>query len=103
MKKISVEVSYCLPQRQHCIELELEAGASVAEAIACSGLDTRYGFDFSGNPAPNRVGIYGKKCTLDTHLTNGDRIEIYRPLLLSPTEARRLRARTDPLQKPSAK
>ena len=41
-----------------------------------------------------QIGIYGKKCSPDTRLKHLDRVEIYRPLLLTPTEARRLRAQT---------
>lgn len=39
------------------------------------------------------VGIYNQKVTLDTIPRNHDRIEIYRELVLSPTELRKLRAR----------
>ena len=39
-----------------------------------------------------RVGIWNKLRTLDTVLSNLDRVEIYRPLLADPKEARRRRA-----------
>ena len=37
----------------------------------------------------NKVGIYGKVCKLDHKLRNGDRIEIYRPLIADPKSARK--------------
>ena len=40
----------------------------------------------------NKVGIFGKKTTLDHPLNDRDRIEIYRPLILDPKEMRRKRA-----------
>lgn len=36
-------------------------------------------------------GVFSKPVTLDYLIQNGDRIEIYRPLKISPMEARRLR------------
>ena len=40
-----------------------------------------------------RFGVYAKKVGQDYQLQEGDRLEFYRPLLLSPKEARRLRAK----------
>lgn len=37
------------------------------------------------------MGIFGKKCTLDTLLQQGDRLELYRPLRVDPKVARRER------------
>jgi putative ubiquitin-RnfH superfamily antitoxin RatB of RatAB toxin-antitoxin module len=45
------------------------------------------------NAAELRLGIWGKPKTLDTPLRERDRIEIYRPLLVDPKEARRQRYR----------
>ena len=36
-----------------------------------------------------QVGIYAKKKTLDTVLREHDRVEIYRPLIADPKNARR--------------
>jgi putative ubiquitin-RnfH superfamily antitoxin RatB of RatAB toxin-antitoxin module len=38
------------------------------------------------------VGIHGKKQTLDTVLREHDRVEVYRPLIADPKDARRRRA-----------
>jgi len=89
---IQIEIIYCptghKPQSQ---TLRVEAGCTAARALAQCTLPL-----IIGSPKTDdiQVGIYGKKCTFDTRLKNRDRLEIYRPLLLSPTEARRLRART---------
>jgi putative ubiquitin-RnfH superfamily antitoxin RatB of RatAB toxin-antitoxin module len=40
----------------------------------------------------HKLGIYGKVVRPDARLSDGDRVEIYRPLLLEPKEARRRRA-----------
>src|SRR3546814_10501406 len=40
----------------------------------------------------SKVGVYGQECTLDRVLTDGDRVEIYRPLVFDPMESRRRRA-----------
>ncbi|MBC3916206.1 RnfH family protein [Undibacterium sp. CY18W] len=40
-----------------------------------------------------KVGVFGKLKTLDAHLHPGDRVEIYRPLVADPMEARRRRAK----------
>ena len=43
-------------------------------------------------PFPDvRVGIYGRLVQLDSLVKAGDRIEVYRPLILDPKEARRRR------------
>jgi hypothetical protein len=39
------------------------------------------------------VGVFGKRVPPDTPLADGDRVEIYRALLLDPKERRRQRAR----------
>ena len=40
----------------------------------------------------NKVGIYSRLAKLTDQLKDGDRIEIYRPLLADPKEIRRKRA-----------
>jgi len=42
--------------------------------------------------AINKVGIFGKLAKLDAKLTEGDRVEIYRPLIADPKEQRKKRA-----------
>lgn len=85
-----IEVAYALPDRQELIELELEAGATVADAVRASGLVERYpGID----PERGPFGVFARRCGPDRVLRPGDRVEIYRPLKVDPKEARRQRAR----------
>jgi len=89
----TVEVVYCLPEKQTRVVLQVALGCSAGTAIKSTNLPVQFGFRLDGEEtAP--IGIFGKQITADTLLKPGDRVEIYRPLLLSPTEARRLRART---------
>jgi putative ubiquitin-RnfH superfamily antitoxin RatB of RatAB toxin-antitoxin module len=92
-QKFRIEVVYCQSMNQHCVSLRVSAGCSAAQAINQSNLTEKFKLRFEGEQGA-RVGIFGKQISLDTILKPGDRVEIYRPLLLSPTEARRLRAKT---------
>jgi hypothetical protein len=90
---ISVTVAAALPGLQEVVELELADGATVAEALARSGLVARFPrIDF----AAARVGIWSRPCRRDTALRDGDRVEIYRDLKADPKEMRRKRARLKP-------
>lgn len=51
----------------------------------------------------DRIGIFGKCVSLDALLSEGDRIEIYRPLMQDPKEARRKRAKEIQKSKRKAK
>ena len=80
---MKVEVVYARPEGAQVVTLELPAGARLRDAIAASG------FRIESHAA----GIFGKRVPLDHPLTEGDRVEIYRPLAMDPKEARRRRAR----------
>ncbi len=69
----------------------MQSGCTASQAIDQSTLLTEAGLQLDEDIL---IGIYGKQCPSDTPLHDQDRVEIYRPLLLSPTEARRLRAQT---------
>ena len=89
-KLLRVEVVYALPARQIVIALEVEEGTSVRQAITASDvLQQCPDIDLARAPA----GIFGKVVSLDAPLMNGDRIEIYRPLIADPKEIRRGRAK----------
>lgn len=89
-KLIRVEVVYALREEQALVTLEMEEGTTVREAIERSGLLARYP---EIEPRRGRVGIFGKAVQLDAPLDDGDRVEIYRPLIANPKDARRERAR----------
>jgi putative ubiquitin-RnfH superfamily antitoxin RatB of RatAB toxin-antitoxin module len=86
---IEVEVAYAEPQRQLLRRITLPAGATVADAIAASGLEAELRIDAS----ELAVGVLSKPVARDAPLTNGDRVELYRPLTADPKETRRRRAK----------
>ncbi len=87
---IQIEVVYALPKHQFMRHLRLPSGTTVANAVERSGiLDLYPDIDFSRN----RLGIFGKLVESDRRLHEGDRVEIYRPLVKDPKEIRRERAR----------
>jgi putative ubiquitin-RnfH superfamily antitoxin RatB of RatAB toxin-antitoxin module len=87
--RIRVEVAYAKPEEQALIALEVEEGATVRQAIERSGVLRQFPeIDLD----QQRVGIFGKIAAPDQALQNGDRVEIYRPLIADPKEARKRRA-----------
>jgi len=85
---LRVTVVYALAERQHSVALALPAGATLAQALAASGLAARFA---ALQGAPPDAGIHNRACGPDTVLQDGDRVEIYRPLQIDPKEARRQR------------
>ena len=71
-------------------DLQLPLGASVRDALRCSGLCPQAA---QGEGAPLKVGVWGQLRALDHVLRDRDRVEVYRPLQIDPMEARRLRHR----------
>ena len=88
-ESIRVEVVLAMPEQQELVVLTVEPGLTVAGAIALSGLSGKFeGFELD----LAKVGIFGKKASPDQVLRDGDRVEIYRPLIADPKEVRRQRA-----------
>ena len=86
---ISVEVVYATSEQQNLCKVDVLPNATIAEAIAASGLLQQFPeIDLE----QQRVGVFGERLDLQHRLTEGDRVEIYRPLQVDPKEARRLRA-----------
>ena len=88
---MKIEVVYALPATQKIVELSLDEGSTVQEAVEKSGLCEIYATIETGITP---VGIYGERAQYNTVLRDGDRVEIYRPLEVDPMQARRLRARS---------
>jgi uncharacterized protein len=85
---INVEVVYCAhADAVDCTALTLAAGCTAQQAVLASGVLTREGLAAQAL----LLGIWGKRKDGHTLLRDGDRVEIYRPLLLDPMQARRLR------------
>lgn len=86
---IEIEIVYAKPNEQVLIGMKLPEGSTIEEAIEASGLLDRFPeVDLS----VNKVGIFGRVCTLEQHLKQKDRVEIYRPLHQDPKDSRRQRA-----------
>ena len=91
---INIEVAFALPQRQKIVALTLTKGTTAREAVGAADL----GRFFPELPesafmqAP--LGIFGKTLREpQAHILQpGDRVEVYRPLLIDPKQARRRRA-----------
>ena len=89
MSRISVLVVMALPGKSLSVSLSLEENADVASAIALAEKD----FIFSGVQFKDfSIGIFGELCELNRKLSEGDRIELYRPIIEDPKEQRRKRA-----------
>lgn len=88
-KQITVEVTYGLPNKQALLKVVIEQGTTVEQAIVSSGITRRFSeIDLK----VNKTGIWNRACKLTDLPKDGDRIEIYRPLIADPKEVRRLRA-----------
>lgn len=70
--------------------LTLARGSTALDAVEASGI-------VSALPAgafdPERLGVFARRVPPGQVLRDGDRVEIYRPLVLDPMDARRRRAR----------
>lgn len=91
---LPVEVAYALPNRQALIPLSVSPGTTAFEAIELSRIHRQFP---EIDPETAKVGIFGKALTGKENAKNyvlqaGDRVEIYRPLIADPKEARRKRA-----------
>jgi putative ubiquitin-RnfH superfamily antitoxin RatB of RatAB toxin-antitoxin module len=81
---VRVEVVMAWPRRFVAVPLALPDGATLGDAVAASGLalDGVAGY-----------ALHGVRADADARLHDGDRVELLRPLLVDPKEARRRRAR----------
>ncbi len=86
---VNVEVVCAKPEQQAIVALTMPEDATIEAAIKASGLLERFSEIASSEL---NAGIFGVVCKLDQPVREGDRIEIYRPLVHDPKEARRQRA-----------
>ena len=86
---LEVEVVYALPEEQFLVELSLPSGSTARDAVEQSGLMTRLP---QLNLEKLALGIFSRRIGNEQVIAHRDRVEIYRPLLISPGEARRRRA-----------
>lgn len=85
---VTIEVAYALPERQSLLALTVPAGSTVEQAIHASGILTRHP---EIDLAVNAVGIWSRPVPLSQVVQAGDRIEIYRPLIIDPKTTLRQR------------
>ncbi|OUS41488.1 RnfH family protein [Oleispira antarctica] len=90
-EQIEIEVVYGLAHKQKLLSLKVEQGTTVRQGAELSGLDKEFP---DLNIAESKLGIFGKTVrNPDAELLKeGDRIEIYRPLIIDPKAARANRA-----------
>lgn len=94
--KIEAEVAYALPDKQLILSLHVELGTTAKELVALSNIAAH----FPGEDIENaRLGLFGQAfgtkgldIAENYALQEHDRVEIYRPLIADPKEARRKRA-----------
>ncbi len=84
--KVTIEVVLAIAERQVLREVAVPAGATVAEAIARSGIADEFP---ELEVESLTVGIWGKVVDRSKPVQVGDRIEVYRPLPIDPRDARR--------------
>lgn len=88
---IAIEVVYALPEKQVLLRLSVPRGTRMREAVLLSGIVAQFlGLDVQGCP----LGIFGKVVATPEErvLEEGERVEIYRPLIVDPKEVRKQRA-----------
>ncbi|MCZ6525637.1 MAG: RnfH family protein [Gammaproteobacteria bacterium] len=86
---LHIEVAYAQARQVHVIPLRVTADTSIRLAIQNSGILERCP---EIDLAVNKIGVFSKLRDLDSVVRDGDRIEIYRPLIADPKDARRARA-----------
>ena len=86
---ISIEVAYARPEEQVILKLDVASDTTLQQAIEQSGILERFPEIDSGKL---KAGIFGKLKKLTQTLQQGDRVEIYRPLIADPKKVRKERA-----------
>ena len=88
MADIQIEIAYGTAQTQKLYRMAVTAACTARQAVLASPVADDLP-DADVHPAP--LGIFGKRVKDDTVLRDGDRIEVYRPLVADPKDARRKR------------
>jgi putative ubiquitin-RnfH superfamily antitoxin RatB of RatAB toxin-antitoxin module len=86
---VVVEVAFALPDKQAIVEVQVSPGTTALEAAQQSGIVDR----FEGLTLEDaKLGVFGKAVANTYVMSAGERVEIYRPLLIDPKEVRKARA-----------
>ena len=94
-----IEVAYAEPTREVLIGFDVRHGCSVLDCVGRSGL-----FHLVPGLRHARLGyaVFGRRVEPVDTVSEGDRIEVLRPLEIDPKEARRSRARRSGGERPDA-
>lgn len=92
MTSVTVEIVLATASKQHRERFEGKPGMTLGDAIRRSAL--AWALDA---PWPVQVGVFGRLRSIEDAAQDGDRIEIYRPLVADPKVRRRRRAAGDKL------
>ena len=84
-----VTVVWATRDVQDVVQVEVDRGATLSDAVRASRLIADYGLDAQRL----RYAIYGARAESDAVLSPGDRVEIVGPLVVDPKVARARRAR----------
>lgn len=97
MAEIPVEVAFALPERQEVVALDVPLGTTAGEAVTLADLPGRFPELPAETFAHADLGIFGRRLREphEHRLRAGDRVELYRPLLIDPKQARLARANAD--------
>ena len=86
---LHIEVAYAEPGKQRLLAFQVACGTTARQAVLQSALPTEFPHvDFAAAP----IGIFSKKVKDSAPLREGDRVEVYRALLIDPKENRRRKA-----------
>lgn len=88
-EQFEIEVAYAKPEEQVILTVTGEPGITVEQAVERSRIAERFP---EIDLASAKFGVFGKAAKADAPLQPGDRVEIYRPLIADPKEARKKRA-----------
>ena len=86
---LDVSVACAARDGVHVVELKVKDGSTIEDVIRISGILARCP---EVDLRTASVGIYNRERPLRHRVRQGDRVEIYRPLMADPKEARRRRA-----------
>ena len=86
---INIEVVFALPTTATCLSLEVQPGCTAEQAVIQSGIIEKCP-EIDANALT--LGVWNRIVKANYELKDGDRIEIYRPLIADPKDARRKRA-----------
>lgn len=85
---MNIQIVYALPNNSTVIDFQVDEPTNVLQAIIKSNILSLCQIQLD----EHLIGILGKRCELSEQVKDGDRIEIYRPLINDPKEIRRRKA-----------